>query len=68
VAAVDFERAWVVLKAHLATKRSHGADELRVKMSDIEVECLVPESEQGFDLTPAPSRGRESKPSTPAAA
>lgn len=52
MAAVDYERAWLELKAHLGTKRSHGADELRVTMTEIEVESRVPEGEEGFDMTP----------------
>lgn len=59
--AVDFEQAWFRLKAHVGSKRSHGADELKVRMADIEIECLVPEGEEGFDTTP---QRPEARPAT----
>lgn len=36
---VDFDRAWLRLKAFVASKRSHGQDALLAAMGRIEVEC-----------------------------
>lgn len=63
---VDYDKAWHKLKAHVSTKRSHGADELKVRMHEIEVESLVPEGEQGYDTTPLPHRS--DRPTHPTAA
>ena len=38
---VDFDRAWLRLKAHIAEKRSHGQDGLFAEMARIEVECAT---------------------------
>ncbi len=61
---VDFEKAWFELKAHVASKRSHGADQLKVEMADIEVRCRMPEGESGFDTRPlGPAKqGKEQRP------
>lgn len=61
---VDYEAGWFALKAHIASKRSHGADDLQVRMAQIEVDHRLPESQQGFDDRPAPQRanGRQSRP------
>jgi hypothetical protein len=67
VAAVDYERVVLALKAHLGTKRSHGADELRVRITELEVECSIPEGEEGFDPTPVRPRGTD-RPSSAAPA
>lgn len=39
---VDYELAWLKLRAHVASKRSHGEDELTVVMAHIEVDCADP--------------------------
>jgi hypothetical protein len=52
MAAVDYERVVLALKAHLGVKRSFGADELRIKLSELEVECSIPEGQEGHDPTP----------------
>lgn len=36
---VDYDRAWLKLKAHIGTKRSHGQAGLFAEMALIEVEC-----------------------------
>ena len=36
---VDYDRAWLKLKAHISTKRSHGQDGLFAAMALIELEC-----------------------------
>ena len=51
---VDFESAWYALKAHIASKRSHGAAELAEKMAKIEVSHRLPEGQSGFDDRPMP--------------
>lgn len=58
MAAVDHERVVLALKAHLGTKRSFGADELRVKITELEVECSRPESVDEHDLLRAATSGR----------
>jgi len=74
VAVVDYERAWYALKARVAERsasggRSWGASQIAESMAEIEVECLVPESERDFDLTPPRSRDSTgSKPATSQAA
>lgn len=54
MAVVDFELAWLRLKAKLGTKRSWGADQVLLEMSQLEVETAVPEGERDFDRRPAP--------------
>jgi hypothetical protein len=49
---VDYERAFLRLREHLLTKRSHGQDELLREMTRIELECELLESEEGFDARP----------------
>jgi hypothetical protein len=46
VSAVDHERAWYALKARLRERRSWGADQVLVVMSECEVDCLSPETEE----------------------
>lgn len=58
---VDHERAWLRLKEHVLEKRSHGTSELLERMAALEVECAVPEGEEGFSPLPAhdqPAHGR----------
>ena len=38
---IDFDRAWLRLKAHVAEKRSHGQDELFRVMAEIELESAT---------------------------
>lgn len=49
---VDYESAWYALKAHIASKRSHGAGELAEEMARIEVENRLAEGQEGFDDRP----------------
>lgn len=49
---VDYERAWMELKAHIVSRSSHGKRDLLSRMAEIEVETRVPEGEEGFDPTP----------------
>jgi hypothetical protein len=53
MAVVDHERAWLRLKEHVLEKRSHGTGELIERMAELEVECAVPEGEEGFSSLPA---------------
>jgi hypothetical protein len=55
---VDFESAWFALKAHIATKRSHGAGELAETMARIEVANRIPEMHQGYDDRPVHRHAR----------
>lgn len=60
--AVDYERVLVKMKAHVASKASHGRSELLEKLAEFEVACEVPEGQEGFDPAPMPRhlhRGRE---------
>lgn len=57
---VDYESAWFALKAHVASKRSHGASELVEQMASLEVRHRLPEGQQGFDDRPLPPRDRSS--------
>jgi hypothetical protein len=50
--AVDYERAWLVLKAHVLSKASHGQRDLLQVMARAEVDSQVPEDQEGFDPTP----------------
>lgn len=52
MAVVDHELAWLRLKAKLGTKRSWGADQVLLAMNTLEVDCQIPEGEQGFDSRP----------------
>jgi hypothetical protein len=49
---VDYERAWIEMKAFLLSKNSHGQRDLLTRMALIETDCRVPEEERGFDPTP----------------
>jgi hypothetical protein len=52
---VDHEKAWLALKAHISSKRSHGQDELFREMALIEVQSRIPEGEEAFDDRPVHS-------------
>ena len=49
---VDYERSWLRLKQHVLSKNSHGQRELLAAMARAEVECAIPEGEEGFDPAP----------------
>lgn len=49
---LDYESAWYALKAHIQTKRSHGASELAEAMARIEVSNRLDESQTGYDDRP----------------
>jgi hypothetical protein len=49
---VDYERAWLELKAYIVLKNSHGQRDLLARMSHVEVACRLPEGERDFDPTP----------------
>lgn len=51
---VNYERAWLRLKAHIDGKPSHGTRDLLSEMGRIEVACEIPEAEEGFDARPMP--------------
>lgn len=51
---VNYERAWLQLKAHIDGKPSHGTRDLLAQMGRIEVACEIPEAEEGFDARPLP--------------
>jgi hypothetical protein len=53
---VDYEKAWLELKAYVVEKNSHGQRDLLSKMSRIEVQCRLPEGERNFDPTPLEQR------------
>lgn len=52
MAVVDHERAWLALKKVVTSKPSHGQRDLLSEMARIEIECEVPEGQEGFDGTP----------------
>lgn len=49
---VDYERAWLALKAHVASKPAHGKRELFQEMVEIEVASMIPDGQEGFDPRP----------------
>ena len=49
---VDYEKAWLELKAHVVGKNSHGQRDLLGAMTRIELDCRLPESERDFNDTP----------------
>ena len=53
MSAVNYERAWLRLKEKILERRSHGTAGLAELMASIEVECEVPEGEEGFSDLPA---------------
>lgn len=54
---IDYERAWLALKAHISEKTSHGRRDLFERIVEIEVESMVPEGQEQFDPRP-PARLR----------
>lgn len=52
---VDYEAAWLGLKAEVVTKRSHGRDGLLQAMARLEIDNRVPEGQEAFDPGPASS-------------
>jgi hypothetical protein len=58
---IDYERAWVEMKAHVLEKKSHGQRDLLARMARIEIDCRVPEELRVFDPTPAPPHSRPSE-------
>jgi hypothetical protein len=62
MAVVDHERAWLAFKKVITAKASHGQRELLAEMARIEIECEVPEGQEGFDGTPLAKRTESSKP------
>ena len=51
MSVVDYERAWLELKARILDKNSHGQRDLVAHMIHIEVDCRLPEGERNFDGT-----------------
>lgn len=49
---VDYERVLLKLKAKIAEKPSHSARELYEAIGRLEVECEIPEDQEGFDDRP----------------
>jgi hypothetical protein len=58
MAALDYERAWLAFKKVVTAKASHGQRELLAEMARIEIECEVPEGQEGYDGTPPAPRSR----------
>ena len=56
MAAVDYERCWLVLKEVVLSKKSHGQRDLLEAMTRAEVDSAVPEGQEGYDATPARSK------------
>jgi hypothetical protein len=61
---IDYERAWLAMKEVVLSKRSHGQDGLLADMTRIEIECRVPEGQEGFD--PGPRYGANGAPQSSA--
>ena len=61
MAAVDYERAWLVLKGVVLSKKSHGQRDLLTAMARAEVDSAVPEGQEGFDSTPARSKSSDER-------
>lgn len=57
--AVDYERALVRVRAHIASKPSHGSSQLLKEIAQIESGCQVPEGDEGYDDTPLHPRRRD---------
>lgn len=49
---VDHELAWLKLKVLIASKSSHGKRDLVTAMNEIEIDCMVPEGQEGYDPRP----------------
>lgn len=52
MAAVNYERVVLRLKEHVLSRRSHGQDALLQAITRLELECEVPEGEEGFSDLP----------------
>lgn len=52
---VDAERVLLHFKAHIASKRSHGQDELLRVLAQLEVESEIPEADEVYDARPVRS-------------
>lgn len=63
---MDWAAAWLDLKAHIITKRSHGEDELAREMARLEVQHRVPEGQRGFSDGPVPLRPEDRGDGEPA--
>lgn len=57
MAVVDHERAWLRLKEHVLSKRSHGQAELLGVMASLEVENELSEGERDFSPLPPAAQG-----------
>ena len=55
---VDYEKAFIELKARLLSKNSCGQRDLLSLLIQLEVTCRVPEGEENFDPTPRPQYAR----------
>lgn len=64
MASVDWERAWLALKAEIVKKPSHGKRDLLVAMGEIEVASTVPEGQDGYDPRPTNGEARGHRAST----
>lgn len=53
---VDYERAFLELRAQLLSKNSWGQRELLALLTRVEVDCRLPEGERDFDPTPIPRK------------
>lgn len=51
---VNYERVVLRLKEELTRKSSHSAAALLETIGRLEVECAIPEHEEGFDSRPRP--------------
>lgn len=54
MALVDYERAFLEVRSRLLKKNSWGQRELLSLLTEIEVQCRVPEGQRGFDDGPMP--------------
>lgn len=54
---VDYERAWLLLKASIAEKGSHGKRDLLVTMAECEVACAT--DDDRYDPGPLRRIGRK---------
>lgn len=53
---VDFSAAWLDLKRAVTGKPSHGARDLALLMTELEVKHAVPEDQRGYSDRPVPLR------------
>jgi hypothetical protein len=59
---VDYERAWLRLKAVIDEKRSHGQRDLHAAMAKLEVECMLDHDHEAVP-TPSSTRATTDRPS-----